>query len=44
MARKGAYRVMRARGYRAGLVGVAMHRPDGPGYNRPDVFAIDDWR
>jgi predicted N-acetyltransferase YhbS len=43
-ARAGAYRVLRASGYRAGLVGVAMHRPDGPGYNRPDVFAIDDWR
>jgi predicted N-acetyltransferase YhbS len=43
-ARSGAYAIMRARGFRAGLVGVAMHRPDGPGYNRPDVFAIDDWR
>jgi predicted N-acetyltransferase YhbS len=43
-ARAGAYGIMRARGFRAGLVGVAMHRPDGPGYNRPDVYAIDDWR
>jgi len=43
-ARSGAYRIMRERGFRAGLVGVAMHRPDGTGYNRPDVFAIDDWR
>jgi hypothetical protein len=43
-ARSGAYRIMRERGFRAGLIGVAMHRPDGPGYNRPDVFAIDDWR
>ncbi len=43
-ARTGAYRILRERGFRAGLVGVAMHRPDGPGYNRPDVFAIDDWR
>ncbi len=43
-ARSGAYRLMREQGYRAGLVGVAMHRPDGPGFNRPDVFAIDDWR
>jgi predicted N-acetyltransferase YhbS len=43
-ARAGAYRILRERGFRAGLVGVAMHRPDGPGYNRPDVFAIDDWR
>jgi len=43
-ARAGAYRILRERGFRAGLIGVAMHRPDGPGYNRPDVFAIDDWR
>ena len=43
-ARAGAYRILRERGFRAGLVGVAMHRPDGPDYNRPDVFVIDDWR
>jgi predicted N-acetyltransferase YhbS len=43
-ARSRAYRIMRERGFRAGLIGVAMHRPDGPGYNQPDVFAIDDWR
>jgi predicted N-acetyltransferase YhbS len=43
-ARAGAYGILRERGFRAGLIGVAMHRPDGPGYNRPDVFAIDDWR
>ena len=24
--------------------GVAMHRPDSPAYNRPDVFVVDDWR
>ena len=27
-----------------GLNGDAMHRPDAPAFNRPDVFAIDDWR
>ena len=43
-ARAEAYRILRERGFRAGLVGVAMHRPDGPDYNRPDVFVIDDWR
>src|SRR5262245_17455705 len=43
-ARRGAYQIMRDRGFRAGLVGVAMHRLDGAGYNRPEVFAIDDWR
>ena len=44
MARREAYRVMRERGFRAGLVGVAMLRPDSAGYNRPDAFVIDDWR
>jgi predicted N-acetyltransferase YhbS len=42
--RDGAYRLMRERGFRADLIGVAMHRPDGPGYNRPQIYAIDDWR
>jgi hypothetical protein len=31
-------------GYRADLIGVAMHRPDEPGYHRPDALVIDDWR
>jgi N-acetylglutamate synthase-like GNAT family acetyltransferase len=43
-ARAEAYRILRERDFRAGLVGVAMHRPAGPDYNRPDVFVIDDWR
>ncbi len=34
-----AYRLMRACGYRACLVGVAMHRPDVPAYGRPEAFA-----
>lgn len=42
--RRAAYRWLQARGYRADLNGLAMHRPDEPGYNRPDVFALDDWR
>jgi len=42
--RRDAYRRMLSRGFRAGLVGVAMHRPDGPGTLRPDVYVIDDWR
>jgi GNAT superfamily N-acetyltransferase len=44
VGRSEAYRLMQDLGYRAGLVGVAMLRPAGPGYNRPDIFAIDDWR
>ena len=43
-ARREAYRRMLARGFRADLVGVAMERPDEPGYNRADVYVIDDWR
>ena len=42
--RRVAYQTMQRRGYRADMNGLAMHRPDQPGYNRPDVFAIDDWR
>jgi hypothetical protein len=37
-------RALLARGFRAQFVGVVMHRPDQPGYNRPDSFVIDDWR
>jgi hypothetical protein len=32
------------RGYRTGLQGVAMHRPNESGYNRTDTYVIDDWR
>ncbi len=42
--RRAAYRMLQARGYRADLNGLAMHRPDAPGYDRPDMFVIDDWR
>jgi GNAT superfamily N-acetyltransferase len=44
LARTGAYREMLEFGFRAQMQGVAMHRGDLPAYNRPDVFAIDDWR
>jgi GNAT superfamily N-acetyltransferase len=42
--REAAYRQMIAHGFRTEIQGVAMHRPNEPGYNRPDVYAIDDWR
>jgi GNAT superfamily N-acetyltransferase len=42
--RRDAYGRMLARGFRAAMVGVAMHRPDGPGTLRPDLYVIDDWR
>ena len=44
LARRDAYARMRAHGYRALTQGVAMHRPPGDGFNRADVYAIDDWR
>lgn len=43
-ARGAAYRCMLRRGFRTEILGVTMHRPDDPGYDRPDVFLVDDWR
>jgi hypothetical protein len=42
--RRGAYGAMLNRGFRTIQQGVAMHRPDNPAYDRPDVYAVDDWR
>lgn len=39
-----AYTRMLDRGFRTELTGVLMHRPNEPGYNRSDVFVLDDWR
>ncbi len=39
-----AYAAVLARGYRAGLVGVSMHRANDEGYSRPGTWLIDDWR
>jgi hypothetical protein len=44
LARERAAGMMRERGFRTLIQGVAMHRPNQPGYSRPDVFALDDWR
>jgi GNAT superfamily N-acetyltransferase len=44
LARNEAYRAMLGRGFRTDLQGVAMHRPNEPGYSRPGVYVIDDWR
>jgi GNAT superfamily N-acetyltransferase len=43
-ARRGAYRTMLGRGFRSEILGIAMHRPDEPGYSRPDIYVLDDWR
>ena len=44
LARLDAYREMLQAGFRSTVQGVAMQRDADPGYNRPDVFVIDDWR
>jgi GNAT superfamily N-acetyltransferase len=44
LARREAYRLMLERGFRTEIQGVAMHKPDEPGYNRAGVYLIDDWR
>jgi hypothetical protein len=32
------------RGFRTEITGVVMHKPNEPGYNRSNVFVLDDWR
>lgn len=44
LGRARAYRQMLEHGFRTQIQGVAMHKPDSPGYNRPDVHVLDDWR
>jgi len=44
MARHEAYQEMLDRGFRTELQGVAMHRPNEPGYSREGAYVIDDWR
>jgi hypothetical protein len=43
-ARSEAYALMLSSGFRIEGMGVAMHRPNEPGYCRSNVFLIDDWR
>ena len=43
-ARYQAYRQLLAHGFRTDFQGVAMERSNDAGYNRPDVYLIDDWR
>ncbi len=44
LARLDAYREMLQAGFHTTRYGVAMHRNGDAGYNRPEVFLIDDWR
>ena len=43
-AREEAYRAMLGRSFRTQIQGVTMHRPNEPGYSRPGLFVLDDWR
>jgi len=43
-ARHEAYRCLLERGMRTDIQGIAMQRDNEPGYNRPGVFLLDDWR
>jgi len=44
LARVEAYKLMREHGFRTTMQGVAMQRPNEEGYNRTNVYVIDDWR
>ena len=44
LARHEAYQHLVARGFRTAIQGVAMHKNNEPGYCRPGVYIIDDWR
>jgi hypothetical protein len=44
LARADAYQRMVGRGFRTGLQGVTMHRPNEPGYSHAESYVIDDWR
>jgi hypothetical protein len=44
MGREHAARIVLGRGYRTLTLGVAMHRPNAPAWDRPDAYVIDDRR
>jgi GNAT superfamily N-acetyltransferase len=43
-AREEAYRQMLAKGFRSQVQGVALHKDGKPGYSRPGLHVLDDWR
>jgi hypothetical protein len=43
-ARDRAWKALEELGFRRDMQGVAMHRPNEPGYSTNDAFIIDDWR
>ena len=44
LAREEAYLLMVARGFRAQVQVVTMHRPNEAAYSRPGLYVLDDWR
>jgi hypothetical protein len=44
LARDAAYRQMEKLGFKTVIQGVTMHRPNEPGYSRPELYVLDDWR
>jgi len=42
--RQEAYGRLIERGFRTDTHGVIMHRPNVPAYDRPGIYALDDWR
>jgi len=44
LAREDAFTRMHRHGYRTMFHGLAMQRPNAEGYNRADVYVMDDWR
>jgi GNAT superfamily N-acetyltransferase len=44
LARHEAYQKLVTRGFRTEIQGVTMHRRNDPGYCRPGLYIIDDWR
>ncbi|MGK7922365.1 MAG: GNAT family N-acetyltransferase [Trichodesmium sp.] len=43
-SRHQAYLQILNMGFKIDILGVAMHNPNQPGYNRPDIYVIDDYR
>jgi GNAT superfamily N-acetyltransferase len=43
-AREEAYATLLGLGFRIETLGLIMHRPNEPGYDRPECWILDDWR
>ena len=44
LGRRAAYALLKERGYRMQMTGVAMLRPDLSGYDDPGVNVLEEWR